>query len=231
MRQGRWRRRVIRSSSRSAAMAAPASPATSPPTPCRLRGRASFSAGPRRRGPTRSLPRSTARTVPHLPAADPASHSLLLERGLFRIPVRWPPVDAGGRAITPDFTLEVVRDPTGCNTHPVYGIDGRAARGVGLPAAAARGEPAVCGLVSLRNLALHREDGHARGPRSRHGPPGQHEHDGRCTRVDAEDAGAVGGARASRGRGAAVATAAGAGSGRSSCSSMRRRPSRSVPVR
>jgi hypothetical protein len=61
---------------------------------------------------------------PHLPAADPASHSLLLERGLFRIPVRWPPVDAGGRAITPDFTLEVVRDPTGCNTHPVYGIEG-----------------------------------------------------------------------------------------------------------
>jgi hypothetical protein len=61
---------------------------------------------------------------PHLPPADPASHSLLLERGLFRIPLPWPPVDASGAPITPDFTLEVVRDPTGCNTHPVYGIDG-----------------------------------------------------------------------------------------------------------
>jgi len=61
---------------------------------------------------------------PDLPAADPASHSLLLERGLFRIPMPWPPVDATGREITPDFTLEVVRDPTGCNAHPVYGIDG-----------------------------------------------------------------------------------------------------------
>ena len=28
---------------------------------------------------------------PDLPAADPASHSLLLERGLFRIPLPWPP--------------------------------------------------------------------------------------------------------------------------------------------
>jgi len=61
---------------------------------------------------------------PDLPAGDPDSHSLLLERGLFRIPLPWPPVDAEGRQIRPDFTLEVVRDPTGCNTHPVYGIDG-----------------------------------------------------------------------------------------------------------
>ena len=56
--------------------------------------------------------------------ADPASHSLLLERGLFRIALPWPPVDAAGRRITPEFTLEVVRDPTGCNTHPVYGVAG-----------------------------------------------------------------------------------------------------------
>jgi hypothetical protein len=61
---------------------------------------------------------------PNLPMADAASHSLLLERGLFRIPLAWPPVDADGTTITPEFTLEVVRDPTGCNTDPVYGIDG-----------------------------------------------------------------------------------------------------------
>jgi len=61
---------------------------------------------------------------PNLPAADPASHSLLLERGLFRIPLPWPPVDAAGKRVEPDFTLEVVRDPTGCNTDPTYGIAG-----------------------------------------------------------------------------------------------------------
>lgn len=61
---------------------------------------------------------------PHLPPADAASHSLLLERGLFRIALPWPPRDAAGRAVTPEFTLEVVRDPAGCNTHPVHGIQG-----------------------------------------------------------------------------------------------------------
>ena len=61
---------------------------------------------------------------PSLPPGDPESHSLLLERGLFRIALPWPPVDEKGNAITPEFTLEVVRDPTGCNTDPVYGIDG-----------------------------------------------------------------------------------------------------------
>ncbi len=61
---------------------------------------------------------------PNLPRGDAASHSLLLRRGLFRIPLPWPPVDAAGDEIVPEFTIEVVRDPTGCNTDPVYGIDG-----------------------------------------------------------------------------------------------------------
>jgi cytochrome c peroxidase len=47
---------------------------------------------------------------PDLPQADPKSHSLLLERGLFRIELAWPPA-----GVTPDFRIEVVRDPTGCN--------------------------------------------------------------------------------------------------------------------
>jgi hypothetical protein len=64
------------------------------------------------------------RNCPNLPARDEASHSLLLERGLFRIPLPWPPVDVGGSAIEPEFSIEVVRDPTGCNTDPIYGIEG-----------------------------------------------------------------------------------------------------------
>ena len=62
---------------------------------------------------------------PHLPPEDPNSHSLLLERGLIRIFLPWPPKAADGSAIDPEFTLEVVRDPTGCNTHPVYGLASR----------------------------------------------------------------------------------------------------------
>ncbi len=59
---------------------------------------------------------------PHLPQADEGSHSLLLERGLFRISLPWPPKDANGKPLKPEFTLEVVRDPTGCNTHYQYGL-------------------------------------------------------------------------------------------------------------
>jgi mono/diheme cytochrome c family protein len=60
---------------------------------------------------------------PHLPQADRASHSLLLDRGLIRVFLPWPPRDEAGDPIEPEFTLEVVRDPTGCNTHPEYGLN------------------------------------------------------------------------------------------------------------
>lgn len=59
---------------------------------------------------------------PNLPPADAASHSLLLEHGLFRIARPWPPRGADGAPIEPEFTLEIVRDPLGCNTDPVYGL-------------------------------------------------------------------------------------------------------------
>jgi hypothetical protein len=52
---------------------------------------------------------------PNLPQDKEESHSLLLERGLFRIALPWPP--AGLRA-KPEFRIEVVRDPTGCNRNP-----------------------------------------------------------------------------------------------------------------
>jgi hypothetical protein len=61
---------------------------------------------------------------PDQPPLEAASHSLLLERGLFRIPFDWPPRDSAGRTIAPEFSIEVMRDPTGCNTDSVYGING-----------------------------------------------------------------------------------------------------------
>ena len=54
---------------------------------------------------------------PNLPQNLKSAHSLLLERGVFRIALPWP---AAG--VKPDFTLEVVRDPTGCNIDPIYGL-------------------------------------------------------------------------------------------------------------
>jgi cytochrome c peroxidase len=50
---------------------------------------------------------------PDLPREKEDSHSLLLERGLFRIALPWPP-----EAAKPDFRIEVVRDPSGCNKNP-----------------------------------------------------------------------------------------------------------------
>jgi hypothetical protein len=63
------------------------------------------------------------KNCPQLPQADPASHSLLLDRGLFRVFLPWPPLGSDGKPIEPEFTLEVVRDPTGCNTDPQYGLN------------------------------------------------------------------------------------------------------------
>ena len=56
---------------------------------------------------------------PDLPQYEARSHSLLLEKGLFRIALAWPPA-----GVRPDFQIEVVRDPTGCNSSAVYGMAG-----------------------------------------------------------------------------------------------------------
>ena len=61
---------------------------------------------------------------PSLPQGEAESHSLLLKRGLFRIFLPWPPKDPWSEAtLEPEFTLEVVRDPGGCNTDPKYGLN------------------------------------------------------------------------------------------------------------
>lgn len=64
---------------------------------------------------------------PSLPQGETSSHSLLLGHGLFRVWRPWPPKAADGSTIEPEFTIEVVRDPTGCNLDPVYGLNGKSA--------------------------------------------------------------------------------------------------------
>jgi hypothetical protein len=60
---------------------------------------------------------------PSLPQDLESSHSLLLTRGLFRVSLPWPRTHGpDGTPIDPEFTIEVVRDPTGCNTDPNYGL-------------------------------------------------------------------------------------------------------------
>lgn len=54
---------------------------------------------------------------PDLPQDKESSHSLLLNRGLVRLAIPWPP--AKGK---PEFSIEVISDPTGCNTSAIYGI-------------------------------------------------------------------------------------------------------------
>ncbi len=59
---------------------------------------------------------------PSLPQGERASHSLLLDHGLFRIFLPWPGRSADGKPVEPEFDIEVVRDPSGCNLDPVYGL-------------------------------------------------------------------------------------------------------------
>lgn len=66
---------------------------------------------------------SDGANCPNLPPGEAASHSLLLKRGLFRIAIPWPGKDSAGEPIQPEFDIEVVRDPSGCNVDPEYGLD------------------------------------------------------------------------------------------------------------
>jgi hypothetical protein len=60
---------------------------------------------------------------PSLPQDQESSHSLLLKRGLFRVSLPWPrTVGPDGSPVDPEFTIEVVRDPSGCNTDRKFGL-------------------------------------------------------------------------------------------------------------
>ena len=72
---------------------------------------------------------------PDLPQDKESSHSLLLNRGLIRLAIPWPPAKA-----KPEFSIEVVSDPTGCNTSATYGLHSATAGGFGVPASAHGGE-------------------------------------------------------------------------------------------
>jgi predicted MFS family arabinose efflux permease len=54
---------------------------------------------------------------PDLPQDHESSHSLLLNRGLIRLAIPWPPART-----KPEFSIKVVSDPTGCNTSATYGL-------------------------------------------------------------------------------------------------------------
>jgi hypothetical protein len=61
---------------------------------------------------------------PSLPQDQESSHSLLLKRGLFRVSLPWPrTIGPDGSPVEPEFTIEVVRDPSGCNTDPQFGLN------------------------------------------------------------------------------------------------------------
>ncbi len=62
---------------------------------------------------------SDGSNCPSLPQGERASHSLLIDHGLIRIARPWPPKD-----IKPDFTIEVVRDPSTCNLDARHGLKG-----------------------------------------------------------------------------------------------------------
>jgi hypothetical protein len=59
---------------------------------------------------------------PNKPRGEASSHRLLLQRGLFRIALQWPPRNQQGEVIEPEFDIEVVRDPGGCNLSDEYGL-------------------------------------------------------------------------------------------------------------
>lgn len=60
---------------------------------------------------------SDGSNCPSLPQAERASHSLLIDHGLIRIARPWP-----AKNVKPDFSIEVVRDPSTCNLDPKYGL-------------------------------------------------------------------------------------------------------------
>ena len=55
---------------------------------------------------------------PSLPQDRESSHALLLNRGLFRVGLPWPPAQNP----EPEFTIEPIRDPTGVNRDAVWGL-------------------------------------------------------------------------------------------------------------
>ena len=60
---------------------------------------------------------SDGSNCPSLAQGERSSHSLLIDHGLIRIDRPWPP-----KGVTPDFRIEVVRDPSTCNLDAKHGL-------------------------------------------------------------------------------------------------------------
>ena len=86
----------------------------------------------------------------------------------------WPPA-----GVTPEFAIEIVRDPTGVNRDATYGLRSATPDGVGVPPAAPGRQPQV---RHEPRRPLQREAGRADGQGPRHGAAVQHEHHGRRPR-------------------------------------------------
>ena len=84
-------------------------------------------------------------------------HSLLLNRGLIRVFLPWPPHKADGTRIEPEFTIEVMRDPTGCNRDPQYGLASSNPTILRASPAAHGGQPEIRDCGCVRRLAIHRQ--------------------------------------------------------------------------
>jgi hypothetical protein len=82
---------------------------------------------------------------PDLPQEAKSSHSLLLDRGLFRIALAWPPIN-----VQPEFRIEVLRDPTGCNKGQTISVYRR-------PRIAANLKHVVAGPTGMSFMADSRE--------------------------------------------------------------------------
>jgi hypothetical protein len=82
---------------------------------------------------------------PGLPQDSRSSHSLLLDRGLFRIALPWPPAN-----VQPEFRIDVVRDPTGCNKGNAISVYRR-------PRVAANLKHVVTGPTGISFMADSRE--------------------------------------------------------------------------
>ena len=98
---------------------------------------------------------------PNLPPDDPRSHSQLLERGLFRIALPWPPQRPDGTRIDPEFTIEVVRDPERLQHGSALRAEQRESHDLGLPSSAAGCEHEVHDAPELRRRPVHRQERHA----------------------------------------------------------------------
>ena len=120
---------------------------------------------------------------PDLPQEKEKSHSLLLDRGLIRLAIPWPPAKR-----KPEFSIEVVSDPTGCNTSAHIRASQRPSPcRLRFPSSAHGGELEV---RYESNASVRSKAWWAGRCRSRDRHASEHELHGRCSRAESQVASA-----------------------------------------